>query len=178
MNAEAIREGDIVEIDYIAEFTKEHINEGKALVIWKGNNNQPLVRKLSTKKTIWTCYEHIARVVGHIDIEDYMDRALSAEPCDDCISRQAVDELSKELVHTTRDKADFLCNFWEGLQKLPPVTPKEKTGRWIPLGNYDEWGNENSYKCSECGERNFYPDNYFHNCGAKMVEPQESKDEE
>lgn len=52
--------------------------------------------------------------------------------CSDCISRQAVDELSKELVHTTRDKADFLCNFWEGLQKLPPVTPKEKTG-WIPV---------------------------------------------
>lgn len=47
----------------------------------------------------------------------------------DTISRQAVDELSKELVHTTRDKADFLCNFWERLQKLPPVTP---TQRWIP----------------------------------------------
>ena len=42
----------------------------------------------------------------------------------DYISRQAVDELSKELVHTTRDKADFLCNFWEGLQKLPSVENK------------------------------------------------------
>lgn len=41
----------------------------------------------------------------------------------DCISRQAVDELSRELVHTTRDKADFLCYFWEGLQDLPPVNP-------------------------------------------------------
>lgn len=76
MEAEGIREGDIVEIDYIAEFTKEHVNEGKALVLWKGNNNQPLVRKLNTKSTIWTCYEHIAKVVGHIDIEDYMDKAL------------------------------------------------------------------------------------------------------
>lgn len=77
MKAEDIREGDIVEIDYIAEFTKEHINEGKALVIWKGSYNQPLVRKLNTKKTIWTCYEHIARVVGYIDIEGYMDKALN-----------------------------------------------------------------------------------------------------
>lgn len=77
MKEDEIREGDIVEIDYIAEFTKEHINEGKALVIWKGNNNQPLVRKLNAKKTIWTCYEHIARVVGHIDIEGYMDNALN-----------------------------------------------------------------------------------------------------
>lgn len=51
-------------------------------------------------------------------------KALKQEPCEDAISRQAVDKLSKELVHTTRDKADFLCNFWEGLQKLPPVTPQ------------------------------------------------------
>ena len=43
---------------------------------------------------------------------------------DDTISRKAVDDLSKELVHTTRDKADFLCNFWEGLQKLPSVNPQ------------------------------------------------------
>lgn len=77
MKEDEIREGDIVEIDYTTEFTKQHINEGKALVIWKGCNNQPLVRKLDTKTTIWTCYEHIARVVGHIDIESYMDKALN-----------------------------------------------------------------------------------------------------
>lgn len=80
MTREEIREGDIVEIDYIAEFTKEHINEGKALVIWKGFNHQPLVRKLNTKNTIWTSYEHISKVVGHIDIEGYMDKALEQEP--------------------------------------------------------------------------------------------------
>lgn len=54
------------------------------------------------------------------DILNYLEQ----QPCNDAISRQAVDKLSKELVHTTRDKADFLCNFWEGLQKLPPVTPQ------------------------------------------------------
>ena len=87
MKAEDIREGDIVEIDYIAEFTKEHINEGKALVIWKGFNHQPLVRKLRwtrdgyRKVTIWTCYEHIARVIDHIDIEGYIDKALEQQPC-------------------------------------------------------------------------------------------------
>ncbi len=78
MKEEEIREGDIVEIDYIGEFTKKHTNEGKALVIWKGHNHQPLVRKLKTKTTIWACYEHIARVVAHIDIEGYMDEALNA----------------------------------------------------------------------------------------------------
>lgn len=70
-----IREGDIVEIDYITAFTKEHINEGKALVIWKGFNHQPLLRK-SDGGTIWDCYENISKVVGHIDLEGYMDKAL------------------------------------------------------------------------------------------------------
>ena len=83
MRAEEIREGDIVEIDYITEFTKEHINEGKALVIWKGFNHQPLVRKLNGKTAVWTCYEHIARVVGHIDIEGYMDKALNMAESED-----------------------------------------------------------------------------------------------
>lgn len=77
MKEDEIREGDIVEIDYIEEFTKEHINKGKALVIWKGNNHQPLVRKLNTRATIWTCYEYFARVIGHIDIDGYMDKALN-----------------------------------------------------------------------------------------------------
>lgn len=73
---EVIREGDIVEIDYVSEFTKEHINEGKALVIWAGFNGQPLVRKLNTRTTVWTCYEYLSKIIGHIDINEYMDRAL------------------------------------------------------------------------------------------------------
>jgi len=77
MNADEIREGDIVEIDYITEYTKVHVNEGKALVIWKGFNKQPLVRKLDTKTTTWDCYEHISKVVGHIDIEGYIDKVLN-----------------------------------------------------------------------------------------------------
>lgn len=75
--------GDIVEIDYIEKFTKEHINEGKALVIWKGFNHQPLVRKQNTRATVWICYENIARVVSHINIEGYMDKALNKAESED-----------------------------------------------------------------------------------------------
>ena len=70
MRAEDIRDGDIVEIDYITEFTKEHINEGKALILWKGFNNQPLIMRLDREgySPIWSCYEHISKVVGHMPI--------------------------------------------------------------------------------------------------------------
>lgn len=73
MKAEDIRNGDIVEIDYI-EVTKEHINEGKALVLWKGFNNQPLIMRLDGEKysPIWTCYERISKVVGHIPIGEIL----------------------------------------------------------------------------------------------------------
>ncbi len=164
MKASEIREGDIVEIDYITEFTKEHINEGKALVIWKGFNNQPLVRKLSTKITIWDCYEHIAKVIGHIDLEDYMDKALQQEPCKDAISRQAVLDKMKER----DEELSSICR--RDIRELPPVTPQPRIGHWIDTGS--------GQKCSECEEIQYGYDNFRHfcaNCGAKMVE-QESED--
>ena len=34
----------------------------------------------------------------------------------------------------------------------------------------------NGYKCSECSEFNAAKDNYCPNCGAKMIEPQESEE--
>ena len=105
---------------------------------------------------------------------------LKQKSCTDAISRQAVDKLSKELVHTTRDKADFLCNFWEGLQKLPSVTPKEKTGKWESTEIF--YGGESKgaiIKCSECGNEfkvspkvfeNLYGNERFCNyCGVRMV---------
>jgi hypothetical protein len=55
-----------------------------------------------------------------------------------------------------------------GIQALKQ---KSKTGHWIPLGNYDDYGDESTYKCSECGDIDGYPDNYCSNCGCRMVDP-------
>lgn len=67
----------------------------------------------------------------------------------------------------------------KGIHALPSVTPQEpKTGKWISTETkgvrYAFWCR---YKCSLCGglsdRTNFCP-----NCGARMVEPQESKENE
>ena len=51
--------------------------------------------------------------------------ALSAEPCDDAISRQVVlDVIEREMF-----KGDAISE----IEKLPSVTPKQKMGRWIPV---------------------------------------------
>jgi NADH pyrophosphatase NudC (nudix superfamily) len=82
MKAEDIRDGDIVEIDYIAEFTKEHINEGKALVLWRGFNNQPLIMRLDREaySPVWSCYEHISKVVGNIPIGEILKKEIAELP--------------------------------------------------------------------------------------------------
>jgi Zn finger protein HypA/HybF involved in hydrogenase expression len=65
----------------------------------------------------------------------------------------------------------------ENKEKLPTVTPQQKSGKWIRI-------DKDKCKCDQCEVISFiamYPNgdaNYCPNCGAKMVEPQESEDKE
>jgi hypothetical protein len=88
----------------------------------------------------------------------------------DCVSRQAVDSLVREYLRRTTDET---IAFYEYFLDLPSVTPQEpKTGHWI-------WC-VGSHKCSNCEEYTCFSDKellrYCPNCGAKMVEPQESEE--
>ena len=93
--------------------------------------------------------------------------ALEQEPCEDCISRQAVLNLIN---------ADWK---YEGLEEdvssLPPVNPQPRTGHWIYTGDYITDG---MLKCSECGFEHDVSERFAYcpNCGARMIEPQESEE--
>ncbi len=102
------------------------------------------------------------------------------EPCEDCISRQAVlncgicdgiwcDECS---FNDSEDSID--CCLKEKIKELPSVQPKPKTGHWISY-NWDDngisrWG----LKCDCCfqkykyGGETWLNPNYCPHCGAKM----------
>lgn len=56
--------------------------------------------------------------------------ALSQQPCEDAISRQAVLD-KKELVQL-EDGQSFYCISPEDVETLPSVTSQSKTGHWIP----------------------------------------------
>ena len=115
-------------------------------------------------------------------------QALSQEPCEDAVSRQAA--LNSLIDNTHLDGYDLAeaLDAIENKEKLPPVTPQPKTGRWIYEKRkrlIDETDEGAEYitdywcKCSNCdgdfGYRKM-KDAFCKYCGAKMIEPQESED--
>lgn len=77
--------------------------------------------------------------------------ALSAEPCDDCISRQAVlntlDNMDKAL-----DEERTIEKYKELLMECIKVLPsaENKNGRWERMSDLPE-DKDDRYKCSRCG---------------------------
>ena len=109
---------------------------------------------------------------------------LSQQPYDDCISRQAVLDFIRSLQRWCVKSEDGKFNnvgllyddVMFGIDKLPSVTPKEKTGHWIrQTDDYHDY-----YECEHCGIAVGLDDikNYCPNCGFRMFESQESEDKE
>ena len=94
------------------------------------------------------------------------------EPGDDAINRQAALDLAYDMSEIDGEHFTEPCMVVdvEDIRKLPSVTPQQKIGHWI--------NNQNgTFTCDICG-CNHSKSNYCPNCGAKMVEPQESEDKE
>ena len=97
---------------------------------------------------------------------------LEQEPCEDCISRQAVIDCYKKWQPYI---ATRLWEFEKELSALPSVTPKQKTGHWIKVTN-----GRGGHECDVC--RDYAPSYkngdehltaFCPNCGAKMTEGSE-----
>lgn len=90
-------------------------------------------------------------------------KALEQEPCEDCISRQAVLNEIPVLWNSNGDKDYCMESLRDFVAELPPVTPQPKTGHWIDREVYDA----DRWECSECGRTEQYKENYCPNCGAR-----------
>lgn len=104
---------------------------------------------------------NLLQILSNIDI------LIGKEPCEDAVSRQAVKE---QMIKYGFHALDITIT--EFVADLPPVNP-QKIGHWIDMGSGQE--------CSECREIQYGYDSFRYfcaNCGAKMIEPQESKDNE
>lgn len=102
-------------------------------------------------------------------------KALEAQPCEDCISRQAVQDLisrwlSDYLLDETREALETI-NYKVG--DMPSVTSERPKGKWIEI---EIDAGEFIYKCSKCGMRVINPYKYCPNCGAEMSGGGEDED--
>ncbi len=83
--------------------------------------------------------------------------ALAQEPCEDCISRQAVCDTTvcegiscNECSFNTCEDGQSGCLLKERISKLPSVTPQPNTGHWLRMSDLSEQLDDR-YKCSRCG---------------------------
>lgn len=90
------------------------------------------IEKLSELRSAYSCFDEEEQPYYHalsLGIEGI--KALEQEPCEDCISRQAVEKITWEEPSYT-DPFNVLTEVREKVRALPPVTPQPKTG-WIPV---------------------------------------------
>jgi len=129
---------------------------------------------------------------------DMAIKALSRQPCEDAINRQAaIDEVKFGITYATRFDIhtggqkilfqainDELEKAIERIKQLPSVSVAEKVGHWIKTPKA-VMGEGYMWYCDKC-EHQVYQDSsrpypsekYCPICGARMIEPQESEDKE
>lgn len=133
-----------------------------------------------------------------------ISKYLEQQPCEDCISREALKRKLQEhhdffidaydgfsnMSQNDKSRVDEIINCIAMVVNEPSVTPNKKIGHWIEE-NINEWSRK--VFCSKCGctspfehinngdiysasgygvinKTKFCP-----NCGANMIEPQESE---
>lgn len=112
-------------------------------------------------------------------------REQEQEPREDCISRQAVNTLIDELTRAISDerccisRSRSTATIMRDILHLPPVTPKQKTGRWIAYEVRMPDRTILNYRCSVCGRKligystETLSEAPFCHCGAKMQKGEE-----
>ena len=97
---------------------------------------------------------------------------LEQEPCEDAVRRQAVlntlDKMDKAL-DDDRSVESYKALLTECYKDLTPVTPKEKTGHWIPQPRYDG-DDQPDLVCPNCGFKISWWDigNFCAKCGTGL----------
>lgn len=112
--------------------------------------------------------ENINKAAVHRQLAEWLKelkRLRAQEPCDDAVSREAIESILYELYEVCTNMDELVHCMDDNLKKLPSVTP-QRTGKWkmiSPAGVYE---------CSKCGQNVLTKDidcyKFCHGCGAKM----------
>ena len=100
---------------------------------------------------------------AHYEALQMAIKALEQEPCEDCISREAL--LDKKWDVPYDGKYIQVVDVGD-IKELPSVTLTRKKGKWIVLK--DEYGDICEAICSCCEDNGNHRWKYCHTCGAEM----------
>ena len=96
------------------------------------------------------------------------------EQCEDAVSRKDVlDEIQRFIGYIDQD---MINRIHIGLKRLSPVTPRQKTGKWIDKGDNGDWQfmtdgrgtHWHEWECDKCRGIVKVKFNYCPHCGTKM----------
>ena len=137
--------------------------------------------------------ETFNRIKGYVEIDHFehdivgytMKRLaggtiLNEVEAEDCINREEVLKLMKDNWHN--HNGDWaMQESMDDIRALPSIYPKSDKpirshwhGHWIDCDKNDDYSAD-GYDCSVCGVNAEYATSYCPNCGAKMIERQESE---
>ncbi len=125
-----------------------------------------------TKEKVLKNLEDIVRFGGLTMSSEFVEsvriamEAYEQEPCEDCISRQAVIDITAETGALETQRR---------VMNLPPVQPKAKAGKWIMKEDNTSFVRQLPRRWAECSCCGWSCDigiakryNYCPDCGAKM----------
>ena len=89
--------------------------------------------------------------------------------CEDAVSRKWLIEVVKNAPWHSEHDANYALHIVREL--APSVTPKPKTGKWIPHKSVFGGLGERVYTCDQCGYNiGFHVENFCPGCGSRMTE--------
>ena len=79
-----VKAGDVVLVDESLEkdyYTRKY----KAVVLWTSPfQEQPLLTNINEWRPHWGCYRHIAKIIGHIDLQQAVALPQKQDNCENC----------------------------------------------------------------------------------------------
>ena len=110
---------------------------------------------------------------GFNEAIEKLDREWGIEelkPCDDCVSRKAVEKITWEEPYY-RDALNVLAEVRDRVRALPSVQPQRPQGKWLDKKTTVKGGRGltyGRYGCSVCKKKQPYKSDFCPNCGAEM----------
>lgn len=160
-------------IEELRDYGNARKGELAGMVLEAANRLEELDERVNTRSITISIDEKALKKLTDKAVQDAVEEIRQEMLCGDAISRQAALDC---FTATKLKKFDFVLYAREEIKNLPPVIPKQRTGRWI-------MSDDGLYRpiCDKCGAhpwKCYIPTvedatesfKYCPKCGAKMEE--------